>query len=111
MGQIDYDMSVFKDRISDIRSSITDSLGEKPFLPEESYFIEDKGNEEYCMEYGFSTAQELYELFDRFLDLKTDDAAKRSALIRACIAACYKYSDGKMRADNAGMISEFIYEF
>ena len=111
MGQIDYDMSVFKERIDDIRKSSTDSTWDNPCSSEESYFTEDKENEAYCMEYGFSTAQELFELFDRFLSVSTEEEMKKTALIRACVAACYKYSDDKKRADNAGTISEFIYEF
>ncbi len=112
MELTDYDMKRFADIVAGLkRSPRRDFSG---FRNEETktYFSDDTGDDtSYCAEYGFGSVKELYECFDRFFSGDICDPGERNALIRACIAACYKYKTTGFIPEGDGSISEFIYEF
>ena len=112
MEKTDYDMKIFEDRIRAVREDLSGALWAEPSQIEKTYFISDnyEGNA-YCMEYELSTAQELFDKFHRFLNIETTDESLRKALIRSCVASCFKYAGQEHIPDDGGEISEFIYEF
>lgn len=112
MGKTDYDMKMFENLTGDLQKTLSEPSWEKPSAEMKSYFIKDSSAENsFCMEYELSTAQDLYDKLDRFLSLKTCHEMKRTALIRLCVASCFKYAGQIQLTDDSGKISEFIYEF
>ena len=111
MKPTDYDMKVFEDQIKALREEAPELSWPEPSDEEKSYFIsDDSDGKASCMEYRLSTVQDLHDKFDRFLSVKTADESKRAALIRSCVASCFKYEGLDQLLVDEGEISEFIYE-
>ena len=111
MEPTDYDMKVFEDQIKALREEALELSWPEPSDEAKSYFIsDDSGGKASCMEYKLSTVQDLHDKFDCFLSVKTADESKRAALIRSCVASCFKYEGLDQLLVDEGEISEFIYE-
>ena len=112
MEKTDYDMKMFEDRIRAVREDLSGTLWAEPCKTEKTYFVSDnyEGNV-YCLEYEISNAQDLYDKFHRFLNIETVDESLRTALIRSCVASCFKYAGQEKKLIDDSEISEFIYEF
>lgn len=112
MKKTDYDMKIFEEQIKALREKLSEPSWAVPSENETTYFTSEQSEENaYCMEYELSTVQDLYDKLNQFLNVETDDESLRNALIRSCIASCFKYAGQEQLTEDCGEISEFIYEF